>query len=306
MKRFLFNIFLFCILSIVTVFAVFWQADGSTDPFYLRFTSNSQSSLILGTSRAAQGILPEVLNEELNRKDFYNYSFTVGHSPYGAVYLRSIKAKLEKGKKDGIFILAVDPWSVSSRTRDPNDFKHFRENNLSLGEVSLVNYHPNFEYLLDSYSSQYLDILRRGGYDKVFLHKDGWLEVTVGMDSIELADRIENKVKVYREENLPKYHFSNYRLEYLAKTISYLKSYGEVYLVRLPINSKIFEIENKLVFDFDDKIENLGRKYSVPYFNLTNRNSDFQYTDGNHLYKESGRKVSRLLSQMIIENKNRE
>ena len=91
MKKFIVNICLFLIIVLLTILGVFWQADGKTDPFYLRFTTDKQNSLILGTSRAAQGLLPEVLNSKLNRDDFFNYSFTLGHSPYGPTYLKSIK-----------------------------------------------------------------------------------------------------------------------------------------------------------------------------------------------------------------------
>lgn len=301
MKKFLINTGIFLILALLTVFGVFFQADGRTDPFYKRFTTNRQSSLILGTSRAAQGVLPEVLNSELNRNDFFNYSFTVAHSPYGATYLNSIKKKLNKESKGGIFIITVDPWSISSITIDPNDSLNFREVDRSLGRTSYVNYHPNFEYLINGFASQYLEILR-GGSDKIELHENGWLEVTVGMDSIQIVKRIENKMNNYKGKYLPIYHFSDYRYYYLGKTISYLNNYGEVYLIRLPISPEMYDIEKLLIPDFDDRMVRLSTAYEVPYFNLTSKNSDFQYTDGNHLYKESGRRVSFLISQMILES----
>ncbi len=303
MKKFIINTGIFTILVILTIIGVFYQADGKTDPFYDRFTTNKQSSLILGTSRAAQGILPDILNSELNRNDIYNYSFTISHSPFGSIYLKSIKAKLDIGETDGIFIITVDPWSISSKTVDPNDFLNFREVDLSLGQVSFVNYHPNFEYLITTYGSQYLDILI-GGSDNMILHKNGWLEVTVEMDSMNVAERLKNKVDNYENKNLPIYNFSTYRYNYLGKTISYLKNYGKVYLVRLPLSPEIFEIEKKLISDFDLKMKNLSAEYKTPYFNLTNRNHNFQYTDGNHLYKESGEEVSLLISRLILESAN--
>jgi hypothetical protein len=282
---------------------VFWEADGKTDPFYKRFTTDRQCSLILGTSRAAQSLLPEIFNSELNKVDFFNYSFTLGHSPYGPTYLKSIKKKLDHNSHDGVFIIAVDPWSISSKTVDPNDSLGFREVERILGKTSLVNYHPNFEYLINSYNSQYLDILI-GGSDKMILHEDGWLEVTVDMDSDKVAERIKNKINNYNNQNLLAYHYSSYRYDYLGKTISYLKNYGKVYLVRLPIHPKMFEIEKLLLNDFDYRMNMLSETHKIPYFNLTNKNSQFQYTDGNHLYKESGKEVSRLISALILESQN--
>ncbi len=280
---------------------VFFKADGDADAFYLRFTSSKQNSLILGTSRAAQGIIPDILNKELNRNDLFNYSFTLGHSPYGPTYLNSVKRKLDKSFKNGIFIITVDPWSISSITFNPNDSLNFREVNRSLGKVSLVNYHPNLEYLILDYSNQYLNLLRKPT-EKYTLHKNGWLEVNVDMDSIKVAERVKRKLKIYQTENLTNYKFSDYRYNYLGKTISYLQDYGKVYLVRLPISPEIFEIEKSLIFDFDIKMRKLSETYEIPYFNLTDENSNFQYTDGNHLHKESGKEVSRLISELILES----
>ena len=303
MKKFLINTSIFLVIAFLTITAVFWQADGKSDPFYKRFTTHKQSSLILGTSRAAQGLLPDVFNSELNRDDFFNYSFTVGHSPYGPTYLKSIKKKVTDGSDEGVFIVTIDPWSISSKTADPNDYLNFREVDRSLGKTSLVNYHPNFEYLIYCYNSQYLDILR-GGSDKIILHEDGWLEITIDMDSVKVAERIKNKINNYTKSNLPVYHYSDYRYEYLGKTISYLKNFGEVYLVRLPVSPDMFEIEKLLLNDFDNKIKALSETHKIPYFNLTKNNSQYQYTDGNHLHKESGKEVSRLISALILEFQN--
>ena len=37
--------------------------NGYTDPFYLRFTTPKNNNLIIGTSRAAQGIQPEIIRK---------------------------------------------------------------------------------------------------------------------------------------------------------------------------------------------------------------------------------------------------
>ena len=77
------------------------------------------------------------------------------------------------------------------------------------------------------------------------LHNNGWLEITVDMDSIDVAERIENKIITYRTKNLPVYNFSEYRFKYLDKTVSYLKNYGKVYFVRLPVSPEIYESEKR-------------------------------------------------------------
>ncbi|GGF51603.1 hypothetical protein [Echinicola rosea] len=271
-----------------------------TDPFYLRFTSHKQKNLILGTSRAAQGLQPEIFKERLGL-EIYNYSFTLSHSPYGKVYYESIVKKHNK-EKNGVFILAVDPWSISSWCNDPNDLAKFRENELSLGITHNVNMYPNFEYLLKNLKGNYKDILLPRTR-KVFLHHDGWLEIKdIPMDSLSVSNRINEKLYDYRNKYLLKTKYSKVRYEYLLKIINYLSDYGEVYLVRLPVHFKMMEIEEELMPNFNNTIKD-AIKNSQGYLDLTEYNSRFKYTDGNHLHKSSGIEVSQLVANWIEENK---
>ena len=90
-----------------------YRADGRFDPFYLRFTNGSHQSMILGTSRAAQGIRPDVLNQKLAQRfsEINNFSFTLLHSPFGEVYFDAVKTKLDSSPTGGsqLFLIAVDP-----------------------------------------------------------------------------------------------------------------------------------------------------------------------------------------------------
>ncbi len=58
------------------------------------------------------------------------------------------------------------------------------------------------------------------------------------------------------------------------------------------------EIENRLMPDFDSKLRQ-AKSIAAGYLDLTKYNSDFIYTDGNHLYKESGKEVSRIIAKWI-------
>ena len=144
MKTFIVKTFIFLILVITIFIIILSKADGYTDPFYLRFTTPKQNNLILGTSRSAQGLMPIVF-EEILHKTFFNYSFTIAHSPFGPVYFNSIKKKLNSQIKNGIFIVTVDPWSISQKGDHPNDTTKFEENKLELANIKLVNIYPNFE-----------------------------------------------------------------------------------------------------------------------------------------------------------------
>ncbi len=295
MKQFLSRLSFLMILCLIVIIYIFSKANGYTDAYYLRFTTPKQNSLILGTSRAAQAIQPSVLDSILGNR-IYNFAFTNRQSPYGSVYYESIKKKINKESKNGIFIVAISPWSISSITEDPNNYKNFREVDLCLDNTSIVNMNPNIQYLLNNYSEPYYKLLFEKNKSNVFLHNDGWLEVSVEMDSVSVHKRLETKINTYN--NLTNYEFSTYRLGYLENIVNYLQQYGKVYLVRLPVHEKILEIENKIMPDFEDKIS-AAINHSSGYYNFTTTGHLYSYTDGNHLYKTSGYDISVLIAELI-------
>ena len=299
MKKFILQLTFISIISLAIILFIISRADGYTDPFYIRFTTPKQQNMILGTSRAAQGLQPHVFEKILTKK-INNFAFTVAHSPFGKVYFESIKRKHNR-KTDGLFIITVDPWSLSSWCTSPNDLSQFRENKLCLNKTKIVDMNPNVFYILDNLSSKYSNILLKKN-KSTFLHNDGWLEISnILMDSASVANRVSSKIETYRYTHLPKSNFSSTRLQYLIKTINYLKDFGVVYLVRLPIHEKMMEIEEDLIDDFNLKIKE-AIDLSDGYLDMTPQNNLFDYTDGNHLYKNSGKKVSRIIANWITDN----
>lgn len=287
-------------LFFLMAIGIFSLADGNSDGHYAKFTSPRQSSLILGTSKAAQGLQPTIMNEVLERKDIYNYSFTLGHSPYGPAYLESIKRKIDPDTRNGIYIVTVDPYSLSSRLKNPDDLENFRENGRFVEDIKYVNNNPNFEYLLWHYPKQYIYLItsKLNYVNDDFLHADGWEEVNVSMKKSVVKERVTGKLRSYNKM-LPTYNFSKVRISYLEKTIQFLQQHGKVYLVRLPVSEPFLEMENAVTKSFDLKMENLSVLNNITFLNLTTQASEYEYTDGNHLYKTSGAKVSRKIAKWI-------
>jgi hypothetical protein len=300
MRLFLLKIILFPALVISSFLLILSNSDGYTDPFCLRFTTPQQKNLILGNSRAAQGVVPSIFDEDLG-VNMYNYSFTPSHSPYGPVYFRSILKKLDTSGKNGLFIITVDPWSISSISKDPNDANKFRENELSLAKTTVVNVSPNFQYLIHRFSGSYFKLLL-SQKSSSFLHNDGWLEISVKMDSSSIIERTQNKIKSYRNDLLPNYKKSSLRIDYLEQIIIRLKKQGKVFLVRLPVHEKMLAIENDFMPEFNNIMLPLSKKTNG-YFDMTSLTNKYTFTDGNHLYKESGKKVTEDII-MWIENNN--
>lgn len=301
MKKFLFQIGAFSLLLAVLYLGVFCLADGYTDAFYLRFTGPKQTSLVLGTSRAAQGVNPAVLNSVLQRKDLFNYSFSVAHSPYGAAYFESIGKKLDPLTRNGVFILTVDPWSISCESEDPDDSLHFREWDLAVGKTKMVNMYPNIAYLIQSYDQPYINLLLQKKDTTIRLHENGWLEISVPMDSLSVGRRTRQKIDHYKKNNLKNFKFSRLRMSNLAQSIYFLQKHGEVFLVRLPVRPEILDVENKYMPDFNEKLLLLSQKYGVKYKTFENSGDEYIYIDGNHLHKLSAKKVSREIGEWILQ-----
>lgn len=304
MKNFLKNIGIFLSIVTISILAIFSMADGTSDPFYLKFTKPKQTSLIVGTSKAAIGIRPEIINkysEKINEdNELFNYAFTLIHSPYGKTYYESIKSKVDQEHNTGVHIITVCPWSLSSRTKYPEDSLNFREVNLTLSRIKNTSQDFNFQYLWDAFEYQYVNIpLKRMLKPKMKLHEDGWLEMNLPMDTHSLKKRHEQILNVYKNDYFPVYQFSQNRFDYLKKTINLLKENGEVYLVRLPVHQDFLDLENQYLPQFNDLMQEIMNDVDVYYFDMSPLANSYNYIDGNHLDNESAEKVSNEIRNWI-------
>jgi hypothetical protein len=314
MHRFLKNILIVSLFIIALHLILGALANGSTDNFYLRFTSSKQNSLIIGTSRSAQGIHPNILDSVLNLEEnngIYNYSFSINNSSYGKEYYYAIKNKINESAKNGLFIITVDPWAISSDTT-------LNDNEIDIESIFYskkhYNSYPNYEYLIKNYKKGWGNILlkriesnilirNQNSLSKIkgaftYLRKDGLLEVYTSMDSTYVKQNIQKKVYNYKT-SMSSNKFSKFRFLYLRKTIQLLKKHGEVYLVRMPVHTSLFKIEDSFDPQFDKRIMNLANKTNVDYLNFADNATQYSYTDGNHLYINDAKIFSNQLAERI-------
>jgi len=276
MKPFLSKaIFFALILSAIFMFLGRF-ANGKTDAFYLRFTTPKQKNLILGTSKAAQGIQPAILQNYFE-EPFSNYAFNLNHSPWGEVYYKSIQKKHSK-QNNGVHILAIDGWSLSNWQIGELSGAN-REDEGPLSGFHFVDQHPNYYYLLQY--TTFLDILNPPRHN-INLHEDGWLEIyDIPLDSVSVTQRTTKKVSTY-SGMANTATLSTSRSLFLLKTINYLKQYGEVFLVRLPVSEQLYSIEQESFPEFESMIQS-SIQASDGYLDLSKMNSELNYSDGNHL-----------------------
>ena len=304
MKRCLRNILFFLFPLTMGYLILIFSVNGYTDTSYFKFTSPKQKSLIIGPSRALQGLVPLEINKVLKRDDIFNFAFNLGNAPYGKVYLNAIKEKTDTSSKNGIFILTIDPWAVSSISKDPDDESSFRENGLKLDQMHFFTLNPNIEYIFKYIKPKTMIHGMLKEFNLVnytsFLHKDGWLELFIPMNEKIVEQRALYKFNDYKKK-LNHYKFSKKRLFYLEETIQYLQNYGNVFIVRLPVHKEMLKIENILMSNFDSIAGELSKNFNTPYINFAKDSTKYIYTDGNHLYKESGKIVSEKLAKLIRE-----
>lgn len=285
---------------------MFLLENGTSDPFYQRFITPKQNSLIIGSSRAAQGIHPSIINNELELDQdskIFNYSFTAVHSPYGEIYSKSIFQKLNKETSShGLFILAIDPWVISSSKLNPDDKNLFLEKNRFLNKLIWVNGFMNLQYLLQFYENSFYEILmRKVVHTPTILHKDGWLEVNMmGIDT-NYEKFLKRKIIEYHS-HLHNNSFSNSKYQSFLNLIIELQKRGDVFLVRLPMDVEILKIENELMPELNVLIKGVSSDLSIPFLDFSDRSTQFKYTDGNHLVPESGKKVSFEIAKWVDSN----
>jgi hypothetical protein len=297
--------------------------SGYVDAFYARFASPPAGSLVLGTSRAAQAIKPAVLAARLGQHydgPWLNYAFTLAESPYGPGYLSSIQRKLAPSTRHGLFVLAVDPWSLSLpkdvhyRDSDFPRFHHFKEvifpeEKSMVSQLASVSQSPNLDYLAHYLHRPFYQLLLDTDTARVVerLHPDGWLEIALPPPTANptlLRRRTAEKLATYRTLAASSHpadlhlalmrNSADSRLDYLRQTIEYLQQHGQVVLVRLPTGPEMAAIEAQYQPDFDHSMKQLARGLSVPYLNYLHQ--PYLTNDGNHLTRTAAAQLSQRLA----------
>lgn len=283
-------------LVAIIVILVIVDCVGLSDFAYKRVVSKTDRSLIVGTSRAAQALQPAIMDEALANNGFlpfYNFAFTIVDSPFGDLYYKAITRKMEGIEgfdPKRLFVVCVDPFSLSMIKEMDED--GLREKKSVLDGIPFFM-RPNLFYLLKNYKPLKWNEDNRS----LSLHEDGWLEVSVRMDSVSVANNVANKLETYRDYTATP---SIFRKEGLVKTISYFKDYGSVYLCRLSTCLEMNEIENGFWPDFDIEMKALANDFNIQYFSFVNDYDKYRTIDGNHIYKEDGVMISKALCDSIL------
>lgn len=305
MKKFLLKIEPYFVAVLVVLAILGSYADGNTDDNYMHFAVKKPKNMILGDSRGSQGVVPGILKKKLSA-DFDNFSLNIVESPYGQVYFKALKRKLDPETKNGIFILTVSPWNLSLNKLIKKE-KDFPEEHSPLNDMYSYDRVPNYEYLLKHYTRSWFKIYterEESGKSNTFLHDDGWLEVTINMHKDSVATRTHKKEQFYKDL-ANTVELSPERLKAINEMINYLRTKGKVYIVRLPTSRGLSTIENEKYPHFNKLMSDMARKQNVKFFDFSGNYAEYEYTDGNHLYKESSKKLTAQIADSIVMSRRR-
>jgi hypothetical protein len=282
---------------------------GYIDYFYEKFTTPKASSMIIGDSRGMQGIQPSVIENYFIKNEYdtpiINYSFTIAQAHIGPLYHESILKKIDPSTKNGLFIIAINPWMLGSNNNNNNRLGEFKEKDTPPHNMTIVDKNPNFEYFLKNFNYfHFKGIFRKNS----FLHKDGWLEErNLPKDSATFKSWKSQQLEIFKgfKEN---YKISDLRQKYLSIIIKDLKKFGEVYLIRTYIDKEMLLLENRFYPNFDNFISTTAKQNNIPYFNYTNEYSQIKFKtyDGHHINKYDGVIFTKTICDSIsLSNSNK-
>ncbi|GAB5524360.1 MAG: hypothetical protein Roseis2KO_22320 [Roseivirga sp.] len=275
----------------------FYFAPPWADSYYGKVSGHPKNSLIVGSSRAAQGLVPTVINEGLGRDDLYNFAFSNKDSPYGELYLDIIKKKVAENPQNKLFIVEIQPWTLASADhKEREGLESIREKYYALADIRSPNARPNLPYLWNAYNYHYAYMFMRK--PKSFLHDDGWLEINTGLDSLSETRALKRKYENSLNE-MNRFYSSEFRWNYLSATIDFLKEHGKVYLVRLPVPDLMVNYEDDKWPKLDERIGVMATQLEVDYINLRSLYTQMRFTDLNHLHSSSSKLISEILADSI-------
>lgn len=302
MRSFFLKISNFSFLCLLTFICVFLLEDGRADAYYRKFTTSKKHSLILGNSKGGQGLIPSEIDKILDGKyqgELYNFCFTLYSSPYGPDYLDVVKKKLDENTNHGLFILTVDPWSISALERDPENPILFDEKKLFMPDMKFADLNPNFFYLYKHYQKSFYEILiQRFRPGTIKLHEDGWLESEDISNPVVVKKWTESKIEFYSDYGSERTK-SSIRMEYLSKTIDFLKQKGDVFLIRLPVDEEMEKLENSYLEEFNEIMLELANEKDVYFKDFNFERDELFFEDGLHLDTKSSKKLSENLGEWI-------
>ena len=177
----------------------------------------------------------------------------------------------------------------------------FVEDTMLLAKMHFFNSNPNLEYLLFRFPERYITMHNSMKFSElpVRIHPNGWKENKVELSEQQRRKRTQISIDLHKKTLFNVQKPSTSRLNYLKKTIQLLQQYGNVCMVRMPVNHEWQQIEAEYWPDFDASMHHISNELNIPYFNLIDSCPECTYRDGQHLQGSSAEAVSGNLARKL-------
>ena len=178
------------------------------------------------------------------------------------------------------------------------------DDKLFTGKLTSYSSELNIEYLLKFYINSYYEIMVRYFVkNSMHLTDDGWLKTTPFLDE-EGFNRVYNsrvnEYKIRAQKTKP----SDYRFNSFVELLDILKKKGSVYVIVMPVDSQIYQIENSIFPDMTNQIQSVCISKDIPFMDFNAKEFQYEFVDGSHLrYKETS-EFSFDLSNWILSESN--
>lgn len=257
------------------------------------------SSAIIGTSRASR-LSDSTLNSELgyDYSTVYNLAFNNGVSPYGPFYNDFLTNKIETFSDSlNLFILCIDPWSLSENMEISDKPEKFRE------AQSIITFKQKEDFSAVRY---FFNHYKKSPFTLFMPTKEGYAHYEVAPPESLSKKITAAKIASYQRRHVRKKKLNQIRIESFIELVSYLSEKGQVILVRLPVSKEMKELEETYIADFNQLIKSLMTAKNTYFLDFYPYNSNFECPDGDHLLKKDAIKISQMIAEIsvLIENQS--
>ena len=304
-------------------FVPFLVNDNADRSGLIRFKPVQCNSMILGTSRSAQGVNPAILTTEfIEGGEWFNFSFNLSSSPWIKAYTRAILSKIECSITEdspGHFLLFVDPWSMDELAgQGINSFMKqpwFNPCSLGHGKWKFIQHTSNPLSVIGGGSGT--DLLAAAGalpsrilswFEEDYAKKNGidangWLPYSRMKTAARVNKDITSQVKWYRKNK----HRGNQwpgseneeALISLIHTIQASDESAQIILVRPPVTDAMLALEMERFPELNDWMRAVSLTYNIPYLDTNERwgqRNNSQFNDAHHLNEEGANEFSHFLA----------
>jgi len=237
---------------------------------------------------------------------FLNFAFEKSQSPYGKVYLEAIKKKIPKNTTRGIFILGVSPASFTATVRFTTAEEINKNDEKTLvGKISELNKDPNYEYIRKGFAgSLYKGLFPYNSQVTTVFHDNGWEEFKLSTKNYQVTDE---DIAKWTSQTMGGYKrvlkeqpevVSEIRIESFKELISFLKQHGQVFVVRMPVDSLVLGMEIQWWKEFNTQMTLISAANDVPYFDFSDA-TQYRTYDGSHLSSAYAKEFSVRLAEDI-------